>query len=150
MANIFDVARYILEQNDRMSPMKLQKLCYYSQAWSIVWENEPLFDEQFYAWPTGPLCMELFDQTQGKYSVVASDEPGDSLNLTDRQKSTIDKVLHHYGDRDAFWLSYHTRMENPWIHARKSTADETNNDVVITKESMAEYYDKHKLRIKLF
>lgn len=30
MANVFDTAKYILEQSGPMSTMKLQKLCYYS------------------------------------------------------------------------------------------------------------------------
>ena len=49
MANIFDVARYILEVKGSMSTMKLQKLCYYCQAWSLVWDDSPLFDEDFEA-----------------------------------------------------------------------------------------------------
>lgn len=32
MANVFDVAKYILEKKGIMSTMKLQKLCYYAQA----------------------------------------------------------------------------------------------------------------------
>ena len=32
MANVFDTAKYILEQSGSMSTMKLQKLCYYSQV----------------------------------------------------------------------------------------------------------------------
>ena len=39
MANVFDTAKYILEQLGSMSTMKLQKLCYYSQAWSLVWDD---------------------------------------------------------------------------------------------------------------
>lgn len=36
MANIISVAKYILEQRGAMTTMKLQKLCYYSQAWSLA------------------------------------------------------------------------------------------------------------------
>ena len=46
---IFDVAKYILHKMNRMSTMKLQKLCYYAQAWALVWDDTPLFDEEFYA-----------------------------------------------------------------------------------------------------
>ena len=52
MANVFDIAKYIIEKkgtNGRMSTMKLQKLCYYAEAWSLVWEA-PLFEEDFEAW----------------------------------------------------------------------------------------------------
>ncbi len=45
MATVFDVAKYILEKNSEMSTMKLQKLCYYAQAWSLVWDDSPIFDE---------------------------------------------------------------------------------------------------------
>lgn len=44
MANVFDTAKYILEFRGKMSTMKLQKLCYYSQAWALVWDDAPLFD----------------------------------------------------------------------------------------------------------
>lgn len=33
MATVGDVASYILESRGRMTTMKLQKLCYYSQGW---------------------------------------------------------------------------------------------------------------------
>lgn len=140
MASVFDVARYILEQKDCMSTMKLQKLCYYSQAWSLVWDDEPLFAEQFQAWANGPVCPELFFKTQGRYSVTASDEPGDSSNLTENQKDTIDKVLEHYGEHDAQWLSQLTHMEAPWNEARKGIPAGAGCDAIITQESMAMYY----------
>ncbi len=36
MASIFDVAKYILNKAGAMCTWKLQKLCYYSQAWSML------------------------------------------------------------------------------------------------------------------
>ena len=39
---VFDAAAYILEQSGEMTAMKLQKLVYYSQSWSLVWDEEPL------------------------------------------------------------------------------------------------------------
>lgn len=49
MATVFDVARYILTRLDEdgklpVTTWKLQKLVYYSQAWSLVWDDVPLFD----------------------------------------------------------------------------------------------------------
>ena len=81
MANVFDVAKYILNECGAMSAMKLQKLCYYSQAWSLVWDDRPLFEEEFHAWANGPVCKELFHKTQGKYLVGADDEDGSTENL---------------------------------------------------------------------
>ena len=60
MATVFDVAFYILDKLGDMSTMKLQKLCYYAQAWSLAWDGFPLFDEEFQAWANGPVCRELY------------------------------------------------------------------------------------------
>lgn len=140
MANVFDTAKYILEKCGTMSTMKLQKLCYYCQAWSLVWDDTPLFNEEFEAWVNGPVCKELFYKTQGKYSVSAEDEDGNSNNLEKNQKESIDIVLAHYGEKDAQWLSRLTHMEQPWQEARNNIPDQQGSSNIITKESMAMYY----------
>jgi uncharacterized phage-associated protein len=140
VANVFDVARYILEQSGKMSTMKLQKLCYYAQAWSLVWDDLPLFEQDFHAWENGPVCKELFHKTQGKYLVSAEDEDGGENNLTEEQKDTINAVLEHYSPHNAQWLSQLTHMEKPWNEARKGVCVGAHCDNIITKESIAEYY----------
>lgn len=140
MANVFDVAKYILKSCGSMSTMKLQKLCYYCQAWSLVWDDEPLFKEEFQAWANGPVCKELFSHTQGQYSVSYDDELGNENNLSYEQKATIDSVLEHYAPHDAQWLSQLTHMEDPWQQARKGVALGFGCSNIITKESMAMYY----------
>lgn len=140
MANVFDVAKYILEEKGTMSTMKLQKLCYYAQAWSLVWDDKPLFDEEFEAWANGPVCRELFLKTKGKYSVSPLDETGGMNNLTDNEKDTINQVLKHYGEHNAQWLSQLTHMEDPWNEAREGIPAGIGSNKIITKESMAIYY----------
>lgn len=140
MANILDVAKYILEKQGTMSTMKLQKLCYYAQAWALVWDDKPLFNEDFEAWANGPVCRKLFLKTKGQYSVSAEDETGGEGNLTDNEKDTINHVLQHYGGHNAQWLSQLTHMEDPWNEARDGIAPGVGCDQVITKESMAMYY----------
>lgn len=133
MSSIFDAAKYILECSGEMSAMKLQRLCYYSQAWSLVWDDSPLFEEDFQAWESGPVCRELFCKIQEKENLKAEDLPGDVLS--DYQRDTIDLVLAHYGNHDAQWLSQLACMEDPWIEARKKGCA-----YIISKESMAMYY----------
>lgn len=140
MANVFDTARYILERSGSMSTMKLQKLCYYSQAWALVWDDSPLFQEEFQAWANGPVCPELFFKTKGSYSVNASDETGGIGDLSEEQKDTINRVLDYYGKHDAQWLSQLTHMEEPWIKAREGVPSGAGCNQIITKESMALYY----------
>ena len=140
MANVFDVAKYILEKKGPMSTMKLQKLCYYAQAWALVWDDKPLFEENFEAWANGPVCRELFLKTKGQYSVSADDETGGDGDLSENQKDTIDQVLRHYGDQNAQWLSQLTHMEDPWNEAREGIPAGEGCNRLITKESMALYY----------
>lgn len=144
MANIIDVAKYILEEQGTMSTMKLQKLCYYSQAWTLAWDEVPLFKEDFQAWANGPVCRELFDWHRGKFLISADDLPQLSgrhvLSATERE--TIDKVLEFYGDKEGHWLSELTHLERPWKDARQKANALPGDSCseIITKESMADYY----------
>ena len=135
MATIFDTAKFILEVCGKMSTMKLQKLCYYAQVWSLVWDDAPLFDEDFQAWRNGPICPELFARLEGKFSCTADDIPGDSSILNDMQRETLQLVPDHYGDKDMQWLSQLTRMEDPWKQAFA-----VSDKAVMTKESIRIYY----------
>ena len=141
MPNIFTTAKYILDSKGDISAMKLQKLCYYCQAWSLVWDDAELFPEDFQAWANGPVCPELFFHTQGKYKITAADE-ADMVDgeLTDNQKDTVNKVLEHYFPHDAQWLSQLTHMEDPWNKAREGVAPGIGSTNIITKASMSEYY----------
>ena len=99
MANVFDTAKYILSQQGPMSTMKLQKLCYYAQAWSLAWTEHPLFTEKIEAWVNGPVCPVLFQEHKGKFMIEADDlKEGTSDALSDDQKDTIDRVLEYYGN----------------------------------------------------
>ncbi|MCG9103792.1 DUF4065 domain-containing protein [Laribacter hongkongensis] len=141
MATVFDVARYILEQCGPMSAMKLQKLVYYAQAWSLVWDDRPIFGSRIEAWAHGPVVRELYDAHRGQFTVEATDFPrGDSSHLDTDGRDTIDAVLEGYGNRSAQWLSDQTHAEAPWQKARSGLSDSDRGDAEITLESMAEYY----------
>lgn len=140
MATVFDVAKYILNKNGDMSTMKLQKLCYYSQAWSLVWDDKPLFEEEFEAWVNGPVCRELFNEHKGVFRISQRDISGDINNLKKEQIETINIVLDHYGNKDAQWLSTLTHMEKPWRDARSGFPDGYPCGAIILKQNMADYY----------
>lgn len=143
MANIFDVAAYILTKQGQMSTMKLQKLCYYSQAWTLVWDDKPLFEEDFEAWANGPVCRPLYELRRGEFSICADQIHPlyfSSEGLNESQKENIDKVLAYYGNRDAQWLSTLTHMEAPWQIAREGVPPGARSDCIIKKEYMGMYY----------
>lgn len=144
MADVFDTAKYILLKLGNLSAMKLQKLCYYSQAWTLAWDEKPLFEEEFQAWANGPVAPALFSKHRGQFIVSHFDMPSTSSenNLTDGEKENIDKVIEYYGSKDAYWLSELTHQERPWKDARERANVRPGDPCteVITKFSMQDYY----------
>lgn len=141
MPSEFDVARYITDTKGEISAMKLQKLTYYSQAWSLVWEEDELFPADFEAWANGPVLRSLYDQHKGQFKVSSRTfQNGNPENLSASQIETIDKVLEFYGEKSAQWLSNLTHQEDPWIEARADTPAMAPSDAIISKGSMEIYY----------
>ncbi len=138
---VFDVARYILQQNNTLTTVKLQKLIYYCQAWSLVWDEKPLFNEEIQAWANGPVVPDLFQFHKGKFKIAVSDLPkSKTCNLTSTQKETIKSILKHYGDKSAQWLVDLTHLEEPWRNARGNCGCGDSCSNVISHGAMVEYY----------
>lgn len=142
MAHVFDVAAYILRKKGSMSAMKLQKLVYYAQAWSLVWDDQPLFEERIEAWANGPVVPDLYNVHRGKFKVTFEDlvPHGDPKALKREQKETVDAVLDFYGDKSPQWLSDLTHAEDPWKIARKGIPDRERSNREISLHTIAEYY----------
>ncbi len=139
MASVFDVAALILDRKGAMTTMKLQKLVYYAQAWSLVWDERPLFDDRIEAWANGPVVPALFNAHRGEYR-IESEPRGDVSALDADAVETIDAVLAHYGDKTAPWLSDLTHREEPWLGARAGIPEGARSNQEITHGAMADYY----------
>lgn len=141
MITIFNVADYILKKTGQITSMKLQKLAYYSQAWSLAWDDEPLFAEDFQAWANGPVCPELFKRHKGHFR-LPSDFFGDtgSGTLSQEQIDTIDIVLKDYASMTPRELSDLTHRERPWKEARGGTPPGMPCENIIEKDVMRDYY----------
>ena len=62
MVNVIDVAHWFLSK-ESMTHKKLQKLCYYAQAWHCTLRNgEPLFMNPIEAWIHGPVIRSLYKE----------------------------------------------------------------------------------------
>ncbi|MDP8223217.1 MAG: DUF4065 domain-containing protein [Candidatus Lernaella stagnicola] len=121
-----------------MTAWKLQKLVYYCQAWSLVWDERPLFSEKILAWANGPVVRELFHKHRGQF--VVSNIQGDLRRLDNNARETIDAVLKHYGKKSAQYLAELTHLEKPWRETRGNLAPGERGDSEITLVAMADYY----------
>lgn len=139
MASVHDVAAYIVGSIGRISTMKLQKLAYYSQAWNLVWLEEPLFDSEIQAWINGPVVWDLFDKHRGRFTVDSWPE-GDASNLRKPETQTIDAVLDAYGKFNGQQLSALSHQEDPWIEAREGLSQTQSSSAPISLDRMQQYY----------
>ena len=112
---------------------------YYAQAWSLVWDERPIFDEVIEAWANGPVCPVLYAAHKGQYMI--SEWPrGNASNLDEMAKETVDQVLKYYGKMNAQQLSDLTHREKPWNDARLGVGAGDRGTQEITHASMEEYY----------
>jgi uncharacterized phage-associated protein len=136
MINIFDVAKYILHSiGGEIFTMKLQKLCYYSQAWNLAWHGVPLFPEHFRKWDNGPVCTELFNVHRRWFSVEEEEIPESLLSgeeFTISNLKTINQILEDYGNFNGAQLSEISHQEDPWKNTPK--------EKVIPNETILKYY----------
>ena len=139
MGSVRDVAQYILSKIGKTTTWKLQKLVYYTQAWHLVWDDEPLFDEEIQAWANGPVCPDLYNIHKGNF-FISSVRGADYNRLRDNERETIDIVVDHYGKNTGQELSSLTHSERPWQEARKGLIPGEMGDKPITHDSLSEYY----------
>ena len=137
-----DVAAYILAERGAMTAWKLQKLVYYCQAWSLVWDDMPLFREDVQAWANGPVVPALYEEHKGQFEVDCI-PAGDPSVLNEEGRETVDAVLRFYGDKSGAWLRKLTHLERPWRETRKRSGlgPGERGDEVIPHIDMAEYYE---------
>lgn len=147
MATIFDVANYFrwrtdYEAGDSITPLKLQKLCYYAQAWHVTLTGKRLFDEEFERWDHGPANYELYKKYESyQWRPIPPEGPPDDITdfypaevFTSEELDTLNEVWEAYGDYSAKFLENLTHREDPWLMAGPNQ--------IITVESMKEYYSK--------
>ena len=59
--SVFEIANWFLKKSN-MTHKKLQKLCYYAQAWYYALKNKRLVDSDFQAWSHGPVSPALYER----------------------------------------------------------------------------------------
>ena len=114
MTTVHDVAAYLLKSLRKTTHTRLQQLVYYSQAWHLVWEGCPLFQEAILAWPNGPVVLELYEEYKGLFA-VSQPLSGDPAALSNKESTSVDSVLSFYGHRESQWLSDLIHSERPRI-----------------------------------
>ncbi|WP_104932820.1 Panacea domain-containing protein [Paenibacillus larvae] len=122
--------------------LKLQKLCYYAQAWYLAFFGESMFDDEFEAWVHGPVNYKLYlDYKKFGWSPIKENTEGFQDSIFDeKQLHVLKQVWKKYGRLDAKVLESLTHNEDPWKEARKDLDDNIYSNKVIDKNFMKSYY----------
>lgn len=142
MLTCYDVADYFLarcdqESGDIISNLKIQKLAYYAQGFSLVLLGKPLFREKIEAWMHGPVVPDLYHhfKDHGNGALPFPVEI-DLRKYSDDEIELLDEVYKVYGQFSAWKLRNMTHEEQPWKQAYIEGAASQE----ITLEMMANFF----------
>ncbi len=145
---VTEIAHFFLskidsEKGDSITPLKLQKLVYYAQAWHYTVFNEPLFDDKIEAWTHGPVVKSLWEKFKnvGRDSFIDVAEIDFTMpSFSNSTRTLLEEVNKIYGEHSGSYLEDLTHSEAPWIDARGNSSVYAASTNEITLQSLKAYY----------
>lgn len=150
MLKAVDYANFFIDlanssDDDYISNLRLNKLLYFAQGYSLYKRGMPLFDDEIEAWKYGPVVPSVYrtfkvcgrgniDETYGDYNVE---------NFSSDELEILLNVAEEFGKYSSPKLVDITHAQgSPWQQVFNEDAKHT----IISKKSIADYFrDKMKL-----
>ncbi|PJJ59404.1 Panacea domain-containing protein [Hymenobacter chitinivorans] len=137
-----------------LTPLKLQKVLYYLQAWSLAFSGDDLFDDVPQAWVRGPVYPAVYTRfcqlkatpivhanaTVNTAALLAFPQTEFTISALRDQEQVLEAVLHEYVPKTAEWLVRQTHCEKPWLEARAGLDSVEPSSKELSKETMKTYY----------
>lgn len=139
ISKIESVAEYLIIKCGEITPLALQKLLYYSQAFCKLFTDSYLFEEDCEAWVHGPVYRCIYE----KYRVFGRsviDTDNNELLLDEIEEHVINSVVRYFGCYSAKSLEEMTHCEKPWIITRKGLKKNEACNRIIEKELIDSYF----------
>lgn len=146
------------ENETAISPLKLQKLLYYTQAWHWVYfDSADIFTELPQAWVNGPVYPDIYERFKaiGIYDKLTISNTKIEKSLTDciqdvnldtEQQQFFYALYKHYGLMSNNKLVFLTHSEAPWCVAREGLSPFEPSQNIITKDIIEGYYSERLKR----
>lgn len=145
MLSIYDIANYF-SKKEKITDIKCQILYYYTQAWSLVFDDTAIIDANFIADIYGPSNKELneffkkenitqFDLIPiNLFSNIAKPiENSDNIYL-------LEEIWSVYGRYDRLELETLVKRDISYFHARRGYAELEPGKNIISKAVMKIFY----------
>lgn len=142
------VARYIVSlrnddkkigRNHSLSNLKMQGLLYYCQGNYYHLHDEPLFEDDFIAWPYGPTIPKVFAHFSRYGQNDIAEHEDNYSNLNKQEMDSIKTIWKRFSKEYSFTLVDIMQSETPWIIG----VNEKGNK--ISKDSIRFYFRKSML-----
>ena len=103
------------EERDYLTNLRLQKLLYYVQAWSLVMRRKPMFQDRIEAWVHGPVVPSVYRHFshKGPMPIVEADVENVEIELDEEEASFVASVWETYKAYSALKLREMTPSGGP-------------------------------------
>ena len=143
MCRIYDVADFFIDyalddDENHMTNMRINKLMYFAQGWSLARTGKPLFNDDFQAWPHGPVAPAVYHKFKyagsSKIKRLIDDNYADNIT-GDEQRLLLDVIREYdqYSTSGLVVLSH--KQDSPWDKAIKR-----GKGTKIEKNDMMNYF----------
>jgi uncharacterized phage-associated protein len=103
---------------DPLTNLRLQKLLYYAQAWSLMVRGSELFPEDMEARRHGPVVPDVYRHfAEGSSSAIVAAERVTESDLSDDEREFVGRVWEAYKRYSAVRLAEMMHDETPWRKA---------------------------------
>lgn len=137
---------YIFEKANEVTPLALQKLLYFIQGIYMMIFNEPMYEEDCFAWVHGPVYENVYNAFKSfQYNPIDDYRfvilKNRFKELSNEEKHVIDLVLDTFGMYSGKTLEKITHKEKPWIEAREGYTLLEPSHKLIEKEDIRLYFE---------
>lgn len=150
MFDALDVARRLIgvgyepdnpDESVLICPLRLQKLLYYCQGWSLGLLGRPLFRQPLEAWSYGPVVREVYHKFNTVREGIVPELAGDSTTeIPTRESTLIEMVWREYARYTPRQLIAMTHAEPAWREARGNLPPEAKSSTALSLATMTEYF----------
>lgn len=144
-SKLYNIALYIINKLDEVTPLSLQKILYFADGFSKKILGEDLFNNSPEAWIHGPVyreiyeCFSYYKSNTIYYSEILKDY---EFNLTEEEKKYLDKITLIFGCYSGRILREMTHLTEPWVESRKGLAANEPTNRMIEKDQIDKYFNK--------
>lgn len=150
IANFFiDITRS--KEEGYITDLKVNKLLYFAQAWSLVRLGRPLFDESIEAWPLGPVVPNVYNAFKKYKSNNITKVHGTYSPdiFSDEELQLLIDIQREYGKYAASTLVDMTHKKgSPWEQVYDGSKHVISNDSIkeyFIKENPLGTFDTHTI-----